>query len=167
MTEQKPDAESNLQPTVEIDGRFPSGAWTGFFLQGPSSARHWMELRLDFRAGTLRGDGSDGVGSFTLDGGYDVKDGRCWWIKRYVAQHDVNYTGYNEGKGIWGVWEIPPIARGGFHIWPTSMTDPTQNSLETAERAPISAGGVHDRQGGFVRAPVTTPTASNPWTLSA
>jgi hypothetical protein len=125
-------------PTLddEQDGRFPSGQWTGFFLQ-PAGSRHWMDLRLNFRAGTLRGDGSDWVGPFTMDGSYQLEDGRCWWIKRYTGRHDVSYSGYNEGKGIWGVWEISPQARGGFHIWPAGMPDPTQNALTQTEQTPV------------------------------
>ena len=127
------------EPALEQDGRFPSGAWTGFFLQRPSTARHWMELQLTFRGGALRGDGHDEVGAFTLDGHYDLADGRCWWTKRYVGQHEVSYTGNNEGKGIWGVWEIPPWFRGGFHIWPAGMADPTQETRTTEEHAPVDA----------------------------
>ncbi len=69
------------------------------------------------------------IGQFLIRGKYKVEDGKCAWTKRYVAKHDVAYQGYNEGKGIWGVWEIPPIHRGGFHIWPTAMGDPTSPRL--------------------------------------
>ena len=101
-------------------------------------------LRLTFHSGSLRGDGHDWVGAFTIDGHYELQDGRCWWTKRYVGQHEVSYTGYNEGKGIWGIWEIPPWSRGGFHIWPVGMADPTQATLEAEERVPgeIVAGRV-------------------------
>jgi hypothetical protein len=126
---------------LERDGRFPSGAWTGFFLQGPSTARHRMELRLTFRSGTLRGDGHDWVGAFTMDGHYDLGDGRCWWTKRYVGKHVVTYAGHNEGRGIWGVWEIQSADRGGFHIWPAGMGDPTREALTEAEEAPVEAVG--------------------------
>ena len=123
------------EQTFEQDGRFPSGPWTGFFLQPPSTARHWMELRLAFRGGTLRGDGHDQIGAFTLDGHYDVADGCCRWTKPYVGQHEVTYAGHNEGKGIWGRWEIPPTGRGGFHIWPAGMADPTEATRTTEEHA--------------------------------
>jgi hypothetical protein len=116
---------SHTEPLLEQDNRFPSGPWTGFYLQPPMAGRQWMELRLSFSNGRIRGDGRDRVGAFTFTGSYDVRDGRCHWMKRYVGQHEVAYQGYNEGKGIWGVWEIPPRARGGFHIWPVGMGDPT------------------------------------------
>lgn len=124
---------------LEHDGRFPSGEWTGFFLQPPSTSRHWMQLQLTFRQGTLNGEGSDSVGAFTMDGGYELDDGRCWWTKRYTGRHDVSYSGYNEGKGIWGVWQIPPTQRGGFHIWPAGMADPTQGALAQTEEVPTDA----------------------------
>ena len=41
---------SDQQPTdLETDPRFPSGRWTGFFLQKAVPGRHLMELRLQFR----------------------------------------------------------------------------------------------------------------------
>jgi hypothetical protein len=114
---------------VETDSRFPSGRWTGFFLQaeGPRPGRSPMELLLTFRNGTLTGEGRDWVGSFTLRGRYSVADGKCYWDKYYPGRHHIIYQGYNEGKGIWGTWEIPPeqnygfVFRGGFHIWPEGM----------------------------------------------
>ena len=118
---------------LESDPRFPSGPWTGFFLQKLIPCRHLMELHLTFRQGTVTGEGRDWVGEFLVRGRYDVSDGRCHWTKRYVGKHDVFYRGFNEGKGIWGVWEIPTSAelgyqRGGFHIWPEGMADPVPSS---------------------------------------
>ncbi|MFO0890867.1 MAG: hypothetical protein U0790_17195 [Isosphaeraceae bacterium] len=46
------------------------------------------------------------IGPFLIQGRYQTEDGRCWWTKRHVGKHDVGYKGYNEGKGIWGLWEI-------------------------------------------------------------
>ena len=132
---------ADLEVDLELDGRFPSGEWTGFFLQPPSTSRHWMQLHLTFRAGVLTGQGSDWVGPFSLDGGYVLEDGRCWWIKRYTGQHDVSYSGYNEGKGIWGVWNIRAALKGGFHIWPAGMADPTQSALSQTEQAPVESVG--------------------------
>ncbi len=128
------------QEHIEPDPRFPSGPWTGFFLQPSLPGRHRMELRLTFQGGRLTGEGRDWVGDFTLRGQYSVSDGKCYWAKRYRGKHDVHYQGYNEGKGIWGVWEIPPeqnhgfLSRGGFHIWPEGMPDPTgQEMVEEAD----------------------------------
>jgi hypothetical protein len=124
---------------LETDPRFPSGPWTGYFLQPAAPGRHVMELHLTFQQGQMTGDGRDYVGDFIVRGQYSLADGRCYWTKRYVGKHDVFYHGYNEGKGIWGVWEIPVTGqhaaqRGGFHIWPEGMADPTQSYLtEQAE----------------------------------
>src|SRR5581483_6114084 len=120
---------------LETDPRFPSGPWTGFFLQREIPGRHLMELRLTFRNGGISGEGRDWVGQFVIKGRYSVADGKCYWTKRYVGKHDVFYQGFNEGKGIWGAWEIPPRQNlgfrfhGGFHIWPEGMGDPTQQHL--------------------------------------
>jgi hypothetical protein len=128
---------------LETDARFPSGRWTGFFLQPLLPGRHRMELLLTFRQGVLTGEGRDWVGRFILRGRYDLTDGRCHWTKRYLQRHDVFYRGYNEGKGIWGVWEIAATREyarqtGGFHIWPEGMLDPTGEHLTEAAELPLA-----------------------------
>ena len=128
------------EPPLEQDSRFPSGPWKGFFLQPALPGRHWMDLHLTFRAGTIRGEGRDWVGKFLITGRYETADGKCWWTKRYLGKHDVAYQGYNEGKGIWGGWEIPPSWRGGFHIWPVAMGDPSTERLAVEREEPVMAG---------------------------
>ena len=126
--------DEQKQADLETDPRFPSGRWTGYFLQPQVPGRHLMELNLTFRNGVLTGEGRDWVGPFTVRGRYGVLDGKCHWTKRYVGKHDVFYAGYNEGKGIWGRWEIAAhvsgrLLHGGFYIWPLAMGDPTQQRL--------------------------------------
>lgn len=124
------------EPPVEQDSRFPSGRWLGFYLQPDRTGRQKMELILTFRKGSLRGEGRDPIGTFLMNGRYDLSDGKCNWTKRYVGKHDLSYRGFNEGKGIWGTWEDIHTTswRGGFHIWPEAMGDPyalkTANVLE-------------------------------------
>jgi hypothetical protein len=130
------------QTTLETDPRFPSGPWTGFFLQRLMPGRKsMMELRLTFRDGVMEGEGRDWVGEFLIRGRYTVADGRCHWAKRYIGKHDVFYKGFNEGKGIWGQWEIPTEPNfncsGGFHIWPEGQGDPTGSHLSEAADLPI------------------------------
>jgi hypothetical protein len=97
-----------------------------------------MELALTFRQGELRGEGRDWVGKFILRGQYMLDTGKCYWMKRYLGKHDVFYKGFNEGKGIWGVWEIPTDGwRGGFHIWPEGMADPSQPQLSEEADLPV------------------------------
>jgi len=125
---------------LETDPRFPSGPWTGFFLQREIPGKHRMELHLTFSHGVLAGEGRDWVGKFHVRGRYDLADGRCYWTKRYVGKHDVYYKGFNEGKGIWGAWEITstsPHYHGGFHIWPEGMSDPTYPELAEAADLPV------------------------------
>src|ERR1700722_20862042 len=121
-------------PDLETDSRFPSGPWVGFFLQKELPGRHYMEMTLTFEQGTMTGEGRDRVGQFIIRGRYTLEDGKCWWTKRYLGKHDVFYQGYNEGKGIWGTWEIPPDIypvgfHGGFYIWPVGMGDPSGEHL--------------------------------------
>ncbi|HEV3165087.1 MAG TPA: hypothetical protein VGZ22_13765 [Isosphaeraceae bacterium] len=129
-------------PQVEQDGRFPSGPWTGFFLQPTiPPGKHGMDLKLTFRDGRIRGEGYDKFGAFLIDGRYQVDDGQCWWSKQYVSRHAVKYHGYNEGKGIWGQWTLPPTSHGGFHVWPTAMGDPTLERLREHEDLPAHLEG--------------------------
>jgi hypothetical protein len=148
------DATMNAEqpPTLETDPRFPSGPWVGFFLQKSLPGKHTMELRLTFQAGNMNGEGRDRVGEFLIKGRYDLAACKCYWTKKYLGRHDVFYQGFNEGKGIWGVWEIGQLARGGFHIWPEAMGHPTNDHLvaeaelpeaepmELPEREPVEVG---------------------------
>jgi hypothetical protein len=134
--------DSETPPTLETDPRFPSGPWTGFFLQKSLPGRHLMELRLTFQEGGMTGEGRDWVGAFHVKGRYNTADGKCHWNKKYVGKHDVYYEGFNEGKGIWGVWEIVlaghgSVARGGFHIWPEGLGDPSNDHLVAEADLPV------------------------------
>jgi hypothetical protein len=131
-------------PQLETDPRFPSGRWVGFWTQKNEKrgSKHTTELYITFANGRMDGEGRDWVGKFTVSGKYDLADGRCHWTKQYVRRHAVSYDGFNEGKGIWGTWlmrnEDPPIeARGGFHIWPEEMADPSSHHL--TEHADVPA----------------------------
>lgn len=122
---------------VENDPKFPSGPWTGFYLQCWLPGRHMMMIDLTFGGGQLQAKGSDRVGPFTFHGDYDLADGKCRWVKQYVGRHRVTYTGINQGQGIWGVWEIRQLAglykdRGVFHIWRQGDT-PTEEAEATVK----------------------------------
>ena len=106
-----------------------------------------MELHLAFQHGQMTGEGRDYVGDFIVRGEYALGDGTCYWTKRYVGKHDVFYHGYNEGKGIWGVWEIPATQeyaalRGGFHIWPRAAGGGEQQTEIAQQTEPVDAIGV-------------------------
>jgi hypothetical protein len=123
---------------METDRRFPSGRWTGFWTQRHfPSGKHTMELHLTFNHGEIQGNGRDWVGPFTIKGRYNLASGRCHWIKQYIGRHAVSYRGFNEGKGIWGKWEIASDRmHGGFHIWPEGMPDPSTPQLTEAADLP-------------------------------
>ena len=133
------DVGGEPSPAVETDSRFPSGPWTGFFLQPGTPERHWMELDLTFRAGVMAGAGRDRIGKFVIAGRYYLDDGRTYWTKTYLREHSIDYSGYNEGKGIWGTWEYLANWRGGFRIWPVAMGDPTQQTLAASAPVPAEA----------------------------
>lgn len=158
-TDETAIVNTDLPNDVETDPRFPSGPWVGFFLQKTRPGRHQMELRLTFRSGEIRGEGRDWVGAFFMSGGYNLADGQCYWTKRYVGKHDVHYKGFNEGKGIWGIWEmpeqiLPEYRRGGFHIWPEGTPDPTQPALSEEAELPVTVGHFEERVEPEVAIPV-------------
>lgn len=128
-------------PACETDERFPSGRWTGFWLQPPVAGRQYMSLHLTFAESTVSGHGSDVIGDFTVAGAYDLRTGQCKFRKAYVGQHTVEYDGCNQGDGmwIWGLWTIGSIDRGGFHIWPHGEPDPTGRRLESRADLPAES----------------------------
>ena len=134
-------AETEFKPEFETDPRFPSGKWAGFYLM-PHTAnkRHPTELILNFFNGRMWGEGQDKVGKFIIEGKYTLDDGKARWLKTYIAKHTVHYDGYNEGKGIWGMWEIPNTLginwKGGFHIWPDGVGQSGDASLKAAIDTP-------------------------------
>jgi hypothetical protein len=121
------------------DDLFPSGPWTGFYNYAPGD-RHRMDLHLTFGDGKMSGDGNDDVGAFLIRGQYDASSLESDWLKQYVGAHAVHYTGFREGKGIWGTWEIPAcFARGGFHIWPLHASSGEQIARVEEEPEPVGA----------------------------
>lgn len=125
------------QGPVETDPRFPSGRWTGFWIQRLTGRGH-MGLVLRFGEGIVQGEGSDLVGDFAMSGTYDLKTGKVSLLKTYHGAHSVRYEGQNEGDGlwIWGLWHIG-IDRGGFHIWPEGEEDPTRRRLRAEKQTPV------------------------------
>ncbi len=128
---------------LETDPRFPSGKWVGFWTQSiPIPGRFKQELILTFQHGKIEGEGRDRVGRFHIRGFYSLEDGKCRWTKRYVGRHDVYYQGFNEGKGIWGTWDIPsdgltiPL-KGGFHIRPEGMGADSDSTLKAQADIPL------------------------------
>ena len=120
---------------LEADPHFPSGPWTGFFQQWWIPGRHTTNLELTFQNGELWGEGWDIVGPYSMRGTYDAPSGQCQWTKQYHGRHSVSYKGHNEGKGIWGAWEIRQLFglyrdRGVFHIWPLGQ-DPGDEADHT------------------------------------
>lgn len=107
----------------EDHSSFRSGRWRGYYVYANHAVRHRMELELAFAHGAVRGDGSDGIGDFTILGSYDDGSREVRWRKRYVGRHTVHYRGFLEGKGIWGTWEIHANGTGGFKIWPAGAGD--------------------------------------------
>src|SRR5262245_10415507 len=102
----RPHIETPAPPPVEQHDRFPSRPWAGFFSRRVLPGRNWVVVSVTYRDGVTTGEGRDWVGTFLIRGLYRVEDGQCLWTKTYVGKHDVHYRGYNEGRGIWGTWEM-------------------------------------------------------------
>jgi hypothetical protein len=99
-----------------------------------------MDLRLDFKAGRIDGDGMDSVGPFVITGRYDEESLDCRWVKTYLGRHSVDYAGPFDLGSIWGTWEIRRIfghARGGFRIWPGARGEGASVETAAEEDAPV------------------------------
>ena len=101
----------------------PTGQWNGFYTESHKDKRGWMHQYLEFNDGELKGEGTDYVGPWTLQGKYDLSKHICQWVKTYVGKHDVNYAGTISKTGITGVWDIRGSVSGPFHIWPQHLTE--------------------------------------------
>ena len=121
------------------DVEFPSGPWTGFYNYRSDKSKHRMDLVLSFTDARISGDGRDDVGPFIIAGHFDATNRECYWTKTYIGGHDVFYRGFREeGKGIWGVWELG-TGTGGFHIWPVGEEQGEHEHEEAEEPAPADA----------------------------
>jgi hypothetical protein len=123
---------------LETDPRFPSGKWTGFWLQRFFIGRQYMTLNLTFASGVVKGQGIDRIGEFSISGRYDLKTGNCKLTKAYVGAHSLTYDGRNENDAqwIWGLWHHLTLDRGGFHLWPHGEDDPTGKNLRAEQHLP-------------------------------
>ncbi len=97
--------------------QFPSGEWSGFYIEKHRNERGWMHLYLTFADGQIRGEGTDYVGPWVANGTYQESTGNCRWTKQYVGRHQVWYEGQYSENGIQGSWQIINTD-GPFHIWP-------------------------------------------------
>jgi hypothetical protein len=119
---------------------FPSGAWTGFYNYSRSPSKHRMDLVLAFTDQAVSGGGDDDVGHFVVIGRFDSRSSECSWTKTYIGGHNVYYRGFREGKGIWGLWELPSES-GGFHIWPLGSDQVEQAHYIAQEPASVELVG--------------------------
>jgi hypothetical protein len=106
-------------PALRID--LPSGLWAGHYVQ--FWLKHSQQMTLEFADGLIRGDGTDGLGAFTIDGEYRVDEGEVLlgWIKTYQGAHSVLYLGKLEDGKIVGKWKLS-IGSGAFALSPTVAT---------------------------------------------
>jgi hypothetical protein len=100
-----------------------------------------MDLVLTFADHSVSGYGRDDIGQFVVTGRLDETNGECYWTKTYLGRHDVYYRGFREGKGIWGLWDLPNES-GGFHIWPLGQEEGDQDHRTAEEPAFVGAGVV-------------------------
>jgi hypothetical protein len=126
----------NSCPASETDARFPSGLWTGFYVQW--GQRGQQDLTLSFKNGQISGCGSDTAGEFEIEGQYDPSTGQCGLTKSYADSHDVEYEGKADPTGISGNWllyhQADPLGiprdRGTFHIWPVPRSGAAGNHAD-------------------------------------
>jgi hypothetical protein len=113
--------------------RLPSGLWAGHYVQ--FLVKHAQEMNLEFADGLIRGDGTDGLGPFTIDGEYRVESGevRMGWIKTYKGAHSVLYLGTLQNDQIVGKWNllVALAGTGTFALSPAIKTSSLQQKGQT------------------------------------
>jgi hypothetical protein len=65
-------------------------------------------VQLELADGLIRGDGTDPLGPFTIDGEYRSEAGevRMGWIKTYEGAHSILYLGVLRGDALAGEWSL-------------------------------------------------------------
>jgi hypothetical protein len=121
-----------------------------------------MHLFLNFESdsagagkATVKGEGTDYVGPWTLSGEFHSDSGEVQMTKQYLGKHRVKYQGVFGPNGILGGWTISSLVRGQFHIWPAEMTELQELYMrDELEKAPgsILLGGADGRPPGIDRA---------------
>lgn len=124
------------RPQLEVDERFPSGPWVGYYQQWGTQSR--QRLGLSFAGGRVSGGGRDPAGEFHVRGTYDLDSGAVRLSKVY-PEYRVEYDGKAGQDGIGGNWWITYLGgllndRGHFLIWPDAL------GAEEAARAEEMAG---------------------------
>ena len=71
----------------------------------------------------FRGEGADGVGSFTLQGETDTETGVVNAVKTYVGAHLWNWHGMITPFGMVGVWGMGRAPYGWWWIWPREWSE--------------------------------------------
>jgi len=119
---------------LSIAVELPSGLWSGHYEQYGS--RFPQRMTLEFSDGLMRGDGVDGIGTFTIEGEYrvDGSDVRLGWIKTYEGAHSVLYIGVLESGRILGEWELSGFGDR-FALAPGRPDQKEEEELDFDERA--------------------------------
>ena len=107
--------------------QLPSGIWAGHYVQ--FFMKHAQQMNLEFADGLIRGDGSDKLGLFTIDGEYRIDEGevRMGWVKTYRGAHSVLYLGKLENGQIVGKWNLViTFGTGAFALSPAIKTEAFQ-----------------------------------------
>ncbi len=135
MIQRYKPSRPNVNP--ETDERFPSGTWTGFFVQQEIYyGRCWMDIFLRFSNGIVKGEWHDIVGPFVMRGKYELDSAVVSIHKDYIEANHVYYKGRHKGKAISGIWHLPSM-RGPFIIWHEKNADPTIRRLRAEAEVPV------------------------------
>ena len=95
-----------LAPPIDIK-------WSGHYEQyGTKNPVNFQNMSLG-ADGAIKGNGTDGVGAFTIEG--KLEGANVSFEKKYGG-HAVVYKGTLKGDEITGTWEIPGNCNGTFQI---------------------------------------------------
>lgn len=139
--------------------------WTGYYVQNGAQNEMTFDNMWISMSGGISGSGSDGVGSFTLNGQISP-NGFFQFIKQYDGAHAVRYQGNISPGCLSGRWSLDNLGddfylsldteqwKGSFTL--DGRTYPMQTNIYVSERGVFGLG--KDSEGVFTITGVYNPT---------
>jgi hypothetical protein len=111
-----------MEPRYELPELFQtitaqSGTWNGYYKQKDTQYPFTIQLFLGNYDGSVKGEGTDDIGNFLINGSWNKGDGSIHFAKQYLGAHTVMYDGSlsPDGRQMDGKY-IVQGASGDFHM---------------------------------------------------
>ncbi|XP_056016178.1 uncharacterized protein LOC125675541 [Ostrea edulis] len=94
-----------------------SGFWSGYYTQSDIRYPFSIQLFLGNFDGSVKGEGTDNIGNFMINGSWRKLDGSVKFTKQYIGAHSVVYDGLlsPDGRHMDGKYTVGESV-GDFHM---------------------------------------------------